>query len=807
MANEAETPRATRLLRLGYTDLISVIPPGSALTPESKIDPAAIGKIPGVRAGSGLWHGYDWRKAPAPGLDTLRRWEQWGANVGLRTDRFPAVDIDCTDAALALELKRLALHMLGPAPVRVGRPPKQLLLYRTAEPFGRMRLWMAKDGVNHLVEVLGAGQQFVALGTHPATGEPYRWTTPPGPAAALQQLTRSKADTFLLQAGQFARGMGYTVEREGSGETRGAAPADQEALLAPSLAALQAVMESLPNRNEDFPTRQSYLKVGYAVRAAAGPQYEGEAAELFGAWAARWDGNGRAAANAPETVRADWSRMRGPYAVGYPYLVELSQALGGTDGAEYAFEAVAPPPQRPDDAQGAAPLHSDQWLADRVVQQAGSRLRYVKTLGCFLVWSGSRWQKDESLLAEHVVMRELRLVANALPVGGAAQEQKATQQLKLSICSGARATTIANMIRADRALALSLEALDADPWLLNTPGGVVDLRTGVVQPSRPDLLCSRQTSVRAADTADCPRWLRFLDETTNGDAALSSYLQRLVGYCLTGLTREQQLTFVHGGGRNGKSVFLNAITGMMGDYAATANTDAFTANVGDRHSTEIAMLAGARLVSAAETELGKRWNEARVKQLTGGDRVTARFMRQDNFTFLPQFKLLIVGNHKPEIRGADEAMRRRVHLVPFTTRPKVEDPELGETLRGEYPGILRWAIEGCLLWQQQGLNPPETVRAASEEYFEEEDAIGRWLEECCTREESASSASSALYECWRTWTAVNGEYTGSLKRFTAALAGHGFPRWEDRATRRRGFRGLTLRPAAEWQDTLGAVHV
>ena len=234
---------------------------------------------------------------------------------------------------------------------------------------------------------------------------------------------------------------------------------------------------------------------------------------------------------------------------------------------------------------------------------------------------------------------------------------------------------------------------------------------------------------------ECPTWKSFLATVTGGDRELQDYLRRMAGYCLTGVTTEHALFFLYGTGANGKSVFANTLTSIMGDYATVAAMDMFMATHGDRHPTDMASLRGARIVTSIETEQGSRWAESKLKALTGGDKITARFMRQDFFEFMPQFKLLVVGNHKPSIRNVDEAMRRRLHMVPFTvTIPKAKrDKTLPERLLAERDGILAWALEGCLEWQRMGLKPPPAVMAATEDYFEAEDAIGRWIDERCER--------------------------------------------------------------------------
>jgi len=299
----------------------------------------------------------------------------------------------------------------------------------------------------------------------------------------------------------------------------------------------------------------------------------------------------------------------------------------------------------------------------------------------------------------------------------------------------------------------------------------------------------------ATPGGDCPTWRRFLAEVTGGDADLQAYLQRVSGYCLTGSTREHALFFLYGTGANGKSVFVNTLATILGDYAASAPMDTFMEARGDRHPTDLAGLRGARFVSSIETEQGRRWNESKVKAITGGDKVSARFMRQDFFEYTPQFKLVIAGNHKPAIRNVDEAMKRRLHLIPFTITvpPERRDKHLQQKLLAERDGILAWALEGCLAWQRLGrLDPPPQVVAATEEYFEAEDALGRWLEERCVREANAKSLTAELFTDWKQWAEAAGEFVGSQRRFSDLLITRGVEKWRN-AAGIRGFRGVGLK--------------
>ena len=243
------------------------------------------------------------------------------------------------------------------------------------------------------------------------------------------------------------------------------------------------------------------------------------------------------------------------------------------------------------------------------------------------------------------------------------------------LASGKTVAAVDRLAKADRRLAATTDQWDADLWLLNTPGGTIDLRTGELRAHDPADYCTHMTTV--APGGECPDWHKFLKRVTGDDIELQSFLQRVAGYALTGSTTEHALFFLFGTGANGKSVFLSTIAGILADYHRTAPIETFTASSIDHHPTDLAGLRGARLVTATETEEGRRWAEARIKALTGGDQIAARFMRQDYFEFVPQFKLVIAGNHKPGLRSVDEAIRRRLNLIPFTVTIPAEGSRHG----------------------------------------------------------------------------------------------------------------------------------
>jgi putative DNA primase/helicase len=333
-------------------------------------------------------------------------------------------------------------------------------------------------------------------------------------------------------------------------------------------------------------------------------------------------------------------------------------------------------------------------------------LRYVAALGKWLHWTGKRWQHDETLIARHCA----RLICRAASA-------ECNNKARNIIASAKTVAGVERLAQADPRLAATLDQWDADPWLLNTPSETIDLRTGEGKPHDPADYLTKITGVAPSVLDPCPNWKSFLDRITDSRTELPKYLQRMAGYALTGSTREHALFFCYGLGANGKTTFINAITAAAGDYHRAAQIETFTASNHDRHPTELAGLRGARLVTAIETEEGRRWAESRIKTLTGGDKVEARFMRQDFFEYTPQFKLIIAGNHKPGLRSVDEAIRRRFNLIPFTVTipPGERDETLPAKLNAELPGILAWMIDGCLDWQERGLAPPEIVTEASAE--------------------------------------------------------------------------------------------
>lgn len=425
-------------------------------------------------------------------------------------------------------------------------------------------------------------------------------------------------------------------------------------------------------------------------------------------------------------------------------------------------------------AQGAASGFSEDVLAQAFVATHGAKLKFCHTLRKWREWDGSIWRADNRQRAFEYARRICR------------EKVKSSRFHKASVAAG-----VERFAASDPLVACDHSYWDSDPMLLGTPGGTVNLTTAELMPADPSYMITRSTSI--APGKGVPHlWLAFLADATGNDAELIKYLQRVMGYCLTGLTHEHALFFVHGPGGNGKSVFLNTLRAILGTYAETAMMDTFIASRNDRHPTDLAQLAGSRLVTASETQQGRSWDETRIKQMTGGDPITARRMRADPFTFQPQFKLIIAGNHEPALRSVDEATRRRFNVIRFWNKPTQVDRLLERKLEREYPQILQWVIDGCLAWQANGLRPPSVVLKATALYLEDQDVVGRWINECCEIDATKFTSARQLFASYERFSRNAGEYSGSEKALGMALRLRPGIR-EHRSGGIRGYIGLRIK--------------
>lgn len=450
-----------------------------------------------------------------------------------------------------------------------------------------------------------------------------------------------------------------------------------------------------------------------------------------------------------------------------------------------AAKAEARRQNGPADAEG---LH-DIGNGQRLVRAHGQDLRYCHEWGKYLVWDGARLRLDDS----GEVMRrckdvQRRIYTEAAAIKGtdssAEARRKAIAKHAHASAGRGRLEAMAAMAASEPGIPITVREMDADPWLLNVKNGTIDLRTGELRPHRREDGCTRLAPVVYDRAAKCPLWDAFLRRVMGGNAdperacRLVGFLRRFVGYSLTGSIREHALIFCFGTGANGKSVFLDTVRFILGDYAKPAAPRLLLMKRTEAHPTDIADLHGARFVTAIEADRSGRFDEALLKWLTGGDMRKARRMREDFWEYPPTDKLAIAANHRPRLSSDDPAVWRRFNVVPFdVVIPEGErDKRLPEKLQAEAPGILRWAVEGCLEWQRDGLDAPDEVRAATGAYREAMDTVARFLDECCIEHVSARVKSSDLYTEYTTWCADNGERPLSQRGLAEHLQGKGFER-------------------------------
>jgi P4 family phage/plasmid primase-like protien len=443
---------------------------------------------------------------------------------------------------------------------------------------------------------------------------------------------------------------------------------------------------------------------------------------------------------------------------------------------------------------------TDLGNAERFVAHHGEDVRYCYQWRKWLVWTGARWERDEAGRVHRLAKETVRSIYRE-----ASNEED--ENRRKALAKHARASESETRIRAMVELAKSEipaapDELDADPWLLNTAGGTIDLRTGKLREHRREDLITKLAPVEYDPEAEAPTWSAFLERVLPGEE-LRQFVRRAAGYSATGNTSEQCMFIHHGPGANGKSTFQEAVTAALGDYAMRTPTETLLVKRPGGVPNDIARLKGARLVTASETEEGRRLAESLVKDLTGQDTISARFMWAEWFDFKPTHALHLSTNHKPEIRGTDAAIWRRIRLIPWavTIPPAEQDRELPEKLRAELPGVLAWIVRGCSEWQREGLQAPEEVRKATRAYRAEMDVLAAFLADCCVRDEDETAFAGELWGAWKRWCEETGEQFGTQKRFGGRLAERGFLNHRDSKTGRKVWSGLSLRP--NWESRAG----
>jgi putative DNA primase/helicase len=420
---------------------------------------------------------------------------------------------------------------------------------------------------------------------------------------------------------------------------------------------------------------------------------------------------------------------------------------------------------------------TDTGNAEALALLYGDDLRYCANRKKWLRWNGSHWQTDDIGYSYRTFIDVVR--QRYLAATGIDDLDTRKRAAAWAISSENNTKLEAGLKCASRLepFATTITTYDVDPMLATTPSATLDLHTGTARPAdRADYMSMTLGTTYDAD-ATSPRWERFLDEIFGSDQELIAYIQRVIGYCLTGDTSEQKIFLCHGGGANGKSTFLEVLTWLLGDYSANASFDTFDAGRRSEATNDLAALKGRRLVTVIETEEDRRLAEARVKAVTGGDLITARFLYGEFFSYRPQFKIWLAMNHKPVIRGTDRGIWRRLALIPFSQNFEGrEDRTLRETLRAELPGILNWALAGLRAWHASGLGQCIAVTAATQAYQEESDQVGRWLSDNTVSGRSHTVRATAAYADYVRWCEASGEHPFSQTMWGRRLTERGIRR-------------------------------
>jgi putative DNA primase/helicase len=453
--------------------------------------------------------------------------------------------------------------------------------------------------------------------------------------------------------------------------------------------------------------------------------------------------------------------------------------------------ALAPDP----DAEPMPEGFSEDDLAERFVAMYGQDWRYVKRWNRWFYWDQTAWKCDdtESVFATAKLIPRIALTDNtAMQLTADGRRKLTSRRVVGNLCW---------FVGSHPTIAATVDQWDTDIFKTGCPTGTIDLLTGKVIESEREDYITKRTSVSPAD-GDCPLWLKFMGDVTKNDQELIAYLQRFCGYALSGDVTEHALLYLYGTGGNGKGVFTDTISAIMGNdqhgYAYACPVNVFMSSKSERHPTELAALNGARLVHSEEPDGGAHWDEGRIKWLTGEGVVTARFLSQEFFTFKPVMKLLLQGNNKPRLKSVDNAMKRRFHIVPFSVTVAEPDPRLREKLRDEYPQILAWMMRGFLQWREVGLAPPAVVTNATREYLATEDALGSFLDECCELGDEYETDATEAYQRYARWAEQVGEPTFGRRRWSNVILDRNLAHPASRRTMGRTMlRGFRVREHAD----------
>lgn len=709
---------------------------------------------------------------PEAARDYFTRNPDDNLGAALGPSRLCSLDIDDMDAMRVIcdEFGWSLDDMLAQHPTIQGRAPGFRVMFRVPDGLTlayHSLTWPHRDDPKRrktVFEIRAADtqqrQDVLPPSIHPDTGKPYIWLTKPNgaipePPAWLLALWKNW-DALKPQLQGLCP---WATQKPTPKPPKRPRPADATA--EPSVIDayesahdIETALAQYGYRNQGRRWLSPHSSTGLAgvvifdgkawIHHASDPLCSDESGQLVGAFDLfRYYDHGGDMTKAVKAAAAELGMDRRP-----PTRIAQSRAVATAVGDS---ERAIVNPETGEIAEPISPEFSDDSLALEFVAQYGAGLRWTPGMG-WMHDEGTHWVRDEHLIRFDLARKTARATAH-----------QATGTVRKAITSARTVNSILFLAQSDPDIVVPAMQWDNDPMMLNTPAGLVDLRTGKTLSRNREQYLTQLARVSMDDSMQIPVWTRFVAQVFADNAEMIEFAQRMAGYCLTGDRREQKLFFAHGQGSNGKSTMLDILMWIMGTYALKLPTTVLMSSKNERHPTELAQLQGKRLAVSNELEEGSFWAEARIKELTGDETLTARFMRQDNFTFTMTHKHLIAGNHKPRLKGGDPAMARRMVLMPFGQKfeGSAKDPRLPEKLKAEAPGIMAWAVQGAVKWHADGLAIPSNVEAASRDYMAEHDDIGMWMEECCETMSHLKARSSDLYASFRRWKQARGEHEPS----------------------------------------------
>lgn len=441
---------------------------------------------------------------------------------------------------------------------------------------------------------------------------------------------------------------------------------------------------------------------------------------------------------------------------------------------------------------------TDVGNAERFVAMFKDDVKYCPAYKKWFIWNGRYWQQDEGTIIEYAIqcVRSIYAYADLLPEG---DERKALIQHAVRSENGTKIKLLVQLAAGMKELIVSPDDWDADPWLLNCRNGTINLKTGKLQPFNKADHITRICGTEYDPNCPIPLWKSLFMTITKGDQQYERYMQKALGYALTGDISEQVMFVLYGTGSNGKSTLLNIFAKVLGDYSQSSSSEAFMMKKNENVNNDIARLKGARFVTAIEMEENKRLAEALIKSMTGGDKVVTRFLYGEFFEYVPQFKVFLAVNHKPVIRDTTNSIWRRLKLMPFVNTFTEKDRDklfADKIIAKEMPGILAWAVEGCLMWQKEGIPDPPVVKRATAEYRTEMDSFATFFEECCDVREDGRVSNKMLRSTYDEWCRDNGEYALSQRPFSQKLIEMGFVKKKIAGSGLLEWQGFALRGQA-----------